>query len=188
MSVIDEMSRLILADPNVTAKEIARHLGYAEEKSVYYWLQKSGFTGMRDFKKNVLTRVVSRPSIRPEPALARDAAGADISLFTDQDQNTGATLQDHLAGNLGHGSYGVVVTRHDCRPLAGVGDILIVDPGAPSFQGDLMWASVRGKMRLVRQYGLPDQSLFYVDPGQPGSVLSPDFVSGKVLFILKKHP
>jgi hypothetical protein len=58
------MSRLILADPNVTARQIAKTLGYAEEKSVYYWLSKSGYKGMRDFKKAVLSRSIHRSSGR----------------------------------------------------------------------------------------------------------------------------
>jgi hypothetical protein len=187
LSVIDEMSRLVLADPNVTAREIAKQLGYAEEKSVYYWLQKSGFAGMREFKKSVLRRALPSPPPRPEPPLARDSGEPGISLFMDSDlKSVRATLQRHLEGCLGHETFAVLLTRTDYYPLASVGDVLVVDPGAPSFQGDLMWASVRGKMHLVRQYGLPNRDLFYVDSGNPGSLLIPDFVSGKVVFILRK--
>lgn len=187
MSVIDEMSRFVLADPNVTASEIARRLGYAEEKSVYYWLQKSGFSGMREFKKSVLRRALPAPP-RTEPPVARDGVGPGISLYMDSDLKTArTTLQSHLDGHLGHGSFGVLLTRADYQPLAGAGDVLIVDPGAPSFQGDLMWVSVRGRMHLVRQYGMSDQSMLYVDAAQPGSLIMPDFVSGKVVFILRKY-
>ncbi len=188
MSVIDQMSRLVLADPNVTAREIAKQLGYAEEKSVYYWLQKSGFTGMREFKKSVLRRALPSPAPHPEHPLARDAGEPGISMFMDSDLKAArTTLQSHFEGFLGHDSFAVLLTRTDYHPLAGAGDVLIVDPGAPSFQGDLMWASVRGKMHLLRQYGMPDERLLYVDAGQPGSLLMPDFVSGKVMFILRKY-
>lgn len=187
MSLIDEMSRLVLADPNVTAREIARQLGYAEEKSVYYWLQKAGFSGIRDFKKSVLRRVLTSPP-RAEPGVARDAGEPAISLYTDTDAKTArTTLMDHIDSHLGRDSFGILLTHADFRPLASAGDVLIVDPDAPSFQGDLMWASVRGQMLLVRQYGMPDTSLLYVDAGQPGSIILPDFVSGKVVFIVRKH-
>ncbi len=54
MRVIDQIANLILEDPLITASRIARKLGYAEEKTVYYWLHKSHFTGLNAFKKAVL--------------------------------------------------------------------------------------------------------------------------------------
>ncbi len=187
MSVIDEMSRLVLADPNVTAREIAKQLGYAEEKSVYYWLQKSGFSGMRDFKTSVLRRTLPA-SKRSDQPVARDTGESGIAVFSDADSKTARTsLWRHIEDHLGHESYGVLLTRSDWEPLAGAGDVLIVDPGAPSFQGDLMWASVRGRMYLVRQYGLDDNTLFYVDAGRLTTPLSPDYLCGKVVFILRKY-
>ena len=186
MSVIDQMSRLVLADPNVTARQIAKSLGYAEEKSVYYWLQKSGFSGMRDFKRSVLKRTL--PASRRAEGFARDAGDTFLPLFSDlQHKALGADLQRHLLEVMGHESFGVVLMEGNCEPLAGQGDVLLVDPGAPAFQGDLQWASVRGRMRLVRQYGADADSLFFVDATQPGSIVSPDYVSGKVVFILRKY-
>ena len=187
MSVIDQMSRLVLADPNMTARQIAKHLGYAEEKSVYYWLGKSGYSGMRDFKKSVLRRTLP-VSRRTDLSVARDTGETRFPLFSDTDlKSTHGSLETHLEEHLGHESYGVLLTHSDCEPLAGTGDVLIVDPGGPTFQGDLMWASVRGRMRLVRQYGLTDDTPFFVDAHQPASLVSPDFVSGKVVFILRKY-
>ena len=186
MSVIDEMSRLVLANPNITAREIARKLGYAEEKSVYYWLQKAGYSGMKDFKGDVLRRILPAAP-KMEPPVVRDVASQGISVYSDADPRTAkATLREHLEGYLGRDSFGVILTRAEYPPLAEAGDLLIVDPGAPSFQGDLVWASVAGKMRLARQYGLPDKTFLYVDAGKPGEVLTPDFVSGKVVFILRR--
>lgn len=186
MSVIDQMSRLVLADPNVTARQIAKSLGYAEEKSVYYWLQKSGFSGMRDFKRSVLKRTL--PSSRRAEGFARDGGETFLPLYSSlQRKALGTDLQRHLLEVMGQESYGVVLTEVDCEPLAGQGDVLLVDPGAPAFQGDLQWASVHGRMRLVRQYGAAADSLFFVDAVEPGSVVSPDFVCGKVVLILRKY-
>ena len=186
MSVIDQMSRLVLADPNVTARQIAKSLGYAEEKSVYYWLQKSGFSGMRDFKRSVLKRTL--PTSRRAEGFTREGSDTFLPLFSGPQQKAlGTDLQLHLLGVVGHESYGVVLVEDNCEPLAFPGDILLVDPGAPAFQGDLQWASVRGRMRLVRQYGPAGDSLFFVDATEPGSVVSPDYVSGKVVFILRKY-
>lgn len=54
MRVIDRIANLILEDPLITADRIAHQLGYAEEKTVYYWLHKSHFGGLNAFKKAVL--------------------------------------------------------------------------------------------------------------------------------------
>lgn len=189
MSVIDEIARLILADPNVTAKTIAGKLGYAEEKSVYYWLQKGGFTGMKDFRASVLRRTLpGAVGRKAEAPLARDSSDGGLTLFTDADPKTAvSSMRAHVEGQLGHESFGVLLTRTEFPPLAGAGDVVVIDPGAPSFQGDLMWASVKGRMHLVRQYGLPDGAPLYVDAREPGFLLSPDYVSGKVVFILRKY-
>lgn len=187
MSVIDQMSRLVLADPNVTARQIAKSLGYAEEKSVYYWLSKSGYSGMKDFKRSVLKRTLPA-SRRADLPVARDNSEDILPLYSDVQQKAlGVDLQGHLLEHLGSESYCVLLTEDGSEPLASLGDLLLVDPGAPSFQGDLQWASVRGRMRLVRQYGVSGDSLFYVDAAQPGSLVSPDFVIGKVVFILRKY-
>lgn len=55
MRVLNQMAQLILEDPFITAKQIARHLGYAEEKSVYYWVEKTMYHGLNGFKRAVLS-------------------------------------------------------------------------------------------------------------------------------------
>ncbi len=56
MRVIDKIAQLILQDPYITAKNIARKLGYAEEKTVYYWIDKSHFKGLTAFKRAVINK------------------------------------------------------------------------------------------------------------------------------------
>ncbi len=185
MSVIDQMSKLILADPNVTARQLAKSLGYAEEKSVYYWLAKAGFRGIKDFKKSVLAR--SLPAPRRTEHYARDSSDTFMPLFSDTARKAlGTGLHQHIGDGLSHESFGVLVTESGCEPLAARGDILLVDPSAPTLQGDLQWASVRGRMRLVRQYGGAGGDTIFVDAIEPGAVVSPDFVSGKVVYIVRK--
>src|SRR5690606_40893736 len=52
---VDRMSEIILQRPSVTGKELARELGFAQERSVYYWLHKAAYAGLRDFRAAVLT-------------------------------------------------------------------------------------------------------------------------------------
>lgn len=49
------MRKAVQAQPTITVRELAALMGYSEERSVYYWLQRAGFKGLRDFKASVLT-------------------------------------------------------------------------------------------------------------------------------------
>ena len=59
MSKIDQMAYFILANPNITGKELAAKLGYSEPKSIYYWLEKAGYEGLKDFKKKLHNKGVN---------------------------------------------------------------------------------------------------------------------------------
>lgn len=48
------MASFIRANPTATVRELAAHLGFSEERSVYYWLQKVGYRGLREFKRHVI--------------------------------------------------------------------------------------------------------------------------------------
>lgn len=186
MSIIDDMVYLVMQNPNVTAKEIAAHLGYAEEKSVYYWLQKAGFRGLREFRVAVLRRTFPQPDHKGEVPTARDSGEPRIPLYPDGDFKAQASgLWEHVHRQAGPASFGVMLAKSEYPPLVARGDVIIVDPEAPCFQGDLMWVNVRGTMHLVRQYGKTADSSVFVDAGRPGILLSPDSVQGKVVLIVR---
>jgi hypothetical protein len=67
MRVIDQIANLILEDPYITASGIARKLGYAEEKTVYYWISKHRYHGLVAFKRAVLSG-----QFRPQTRAARE--------------------------------------------------------------------------------------------------------------------
>lgn len=50
-----QMANLIRRNPSITVREIARELQFADNKSVYYWLDKHNFHGINDFKRMVLS-------------------------------------------------------------------------------------------------------------------------------------
>ena len=53
--MLNSMAQIILEDPYITAKELARRLGYADEKAVYYWTLRSSYKGLTGFKRAVLS-------------------------------------------------------------------------------------------------------------------------------------
>ena len=48
------MAYLVRENPNITVREIADRLKFADNKSVYYWLGKANFQGIGDFKQAIL--------------------------------------------------------------------------------------------------------------------------------------
>lgn len=54
MDILHRIAWLILEDPFLTANQIARRLGYAEPKTIYYWLGKARYGGLNAFKRAVL--------------------------------------------------------------------------------------------------------------------------------------
>jgi hypothetical protein len=50
---LQRMADLIRARPDITSRQLADLMGYAEVKSIYYWLEKNGFT-LRTFRNAVL--------------------------------------------------------------------------------------------------------------------------------------
>jgi len=181
------MVHIVMRNPNATAKDIATELGYAEEKSVYYWLGKAGFRGLKDFKLAVLKRTPPQPQVEPPQAgYVREAGEPPFRLYPEEDTRALPTgLWEHIRKQAGPHSYGVLLTKSDFPPLVSRGDVLVVDPHAPFFQGDLVWVSVKGSKRLVRRYGQSDDQDVFVDAMRPGMVLVPDSVDGKVVLIVK---
>ena len=53
--MLNSMAQIILEDPYITGKELARKLGYADEKAVYYWTLRSSYKGLTAFKRAVLS-------------------------------------------------------------------------------------------------------------------------------------
>ncbi len=182
------MARLVLSNPGITAREMAQTMGYAEQKSVYYWLRKAGFVGIKDFRKAVLSGTFPiriREAHRP---LAKDAPSSlGIPVHTGGTEPVRANLEDYMAGALSPGSFAFPLSSGRYGPLAREGDLLIVDPEAPVKQGDLVVGSHGGQTCLARRYWLPDKAVLYVDATDHACVLSPDYITGKVIFILRKH-
>lgn len=54
------MAALIRENPSITVREIANHLKFADNKSVYYWLSKANYQGIGDFKQAVLKEHADR--------------------------------------------------------------------------------------------------------------------------------
>jgi SOS-response transcriptional repressor LexA len=187
LSIIDDIARLVLQDPNLSARGIAKKLGYSEQKSVYYWLKKAGFRGLKDFRHAVLRgRYPVVPSNISSTEMVRDVPNAkSLPLYDDEQQVPLGDLSSVL--DRGDNSFAVLVSRKDLCTEAKAGDVLLIDPEARIFQGDLVATNVKGKMTLTRvHYGAMSDTPVYVSSGRNGGVVIPEIVVGKVVHLLKR--
>lgn len=184
MSRIDQMAQLVLANPTITAKELAQKMGYAEQKSVYYWLEKAGYRGMKDFKKSVLSGCFQFAKVPGEIPAVKDSIKLPIPLYTG-DRMRSLDCSEFLHSRLGPESFAIQVSGEKSGHPGSPGDILIIDPEAPCDQGSIVLVSINGRPHQARVYYMPGKSPIYVDTDNPSLLLSPDFVMGKVVFVVK---
>ncbi|MCL8207814.1 MAG: hypothetical protein K6V97_07070 [Actinomycetia bacterium] len=126
MDVVDKIAELIRTDPSISVKELARRLGYAEEKTIYYWINKRGFRGIRPFKRAVLTGQFRSAAAAREPALRPGRLPVAERLSATGDPvYTGETLPVTL--DRGRGLF-VLHYRGDAVDAFLPGDYLVVGP------------------------------------------------------------
>ncbi len=184
MSKMEQMAHLVLANPNITAKELAEKLGYAEPKSIYYWLDKAGFRGIKDFRRAVLSRSFPIPTEAPQEV--KDSHRLPpIPLYADNDSLQRLDMDQYLKSRLGPRAFAVLISKNEFGGIVKSGDLLIIDPDGPFSQGDLALANVDAKPYIVRIYYLPDKSPIYVDISDIHQLLLPDFINGKVAFVVR---
>jgi hypothetical protein len=127
MSVTDQIAQLVLQDPSISVRELAERLGYSEEKSVYYWLHKRGFRGIRAFKRAVLTGQYRSQWSAREPSGARPGRLPVAERYARNGEPlfTGETIPVLL--DKGRGLY---VLRYPGPPDGAFapGDLLVVGP------------------------------------------------------------
>jgi hypothetical protein len=161
MTVTDQIAEVILQDPSVSVRDIARRLGYAEEKTIYYWIQKRGFHGIRAFKRAVLTgqyrgATVAREHMgRPGRLPVADALNKDGAPLL-----TGETLPVTL--DRGRGLF---VWRYDGPTVAHIqaDDYLVVGP--PDLAQAQWVLAARGGEAVIRAVlRLQDASPTLLDP------------------------
>jgi hypothetical protein len=180
MNVLERIAFLIRENPSITVQEIATRLGYSEEKSIYYWLEKSKYYGIKEFKKAVLTG-----EFRPDERDYAFGTGADegvrepdtfllypameiplVTRFSSEGEPVfaeGKTLSRQFK-TLGSGAFAFRLKTEEYAPLLIPRDLLLVDPGEPPSNGDLvlLWVAP-GDTLLRRYYTSPDRA-FFVHP------------------------
>ncbi len=126
MDVLNKIAYIILEDPLVTAADLARSLGYAEEKTVYYWLAKANYHGLLDFKRAVVKGEYTVPSAVAKEVQTRYTRIPVVDGF-EPDGNANLTSET-LSGSLAANVNGKMAWRYhgpDQGPIQ-TGDLLLL--------------------------------------------------------------
>ncbi|MGI6037468.1 MAG: LexA family protein [Limnochordia bacterium] len=153
MDNLQKMTYLIKENPTITARQLATALGYAQEKSVYYWLRKMGYKGLRDFKADVLAQPSGLEKIREgtSPYYIQE-----LPIHGPLGTAYGRVPLVVLEGELSPESFAVTVTTDDYVPLVDADDLLIIDPEARWASGDLVLQAQGADYKLRRLYTTGD--------------------------------
>lgn len=152
---VNEMAEIILAHPAVTVRELARALGFSQERSVYYWLHKAGFSGLTEFRTAVLTgayRVAVRSGAGPVSFRARHVS--ELPVLAAERLPEDAPLDYVLTTRaVSRDAFAVTAESDDYRPLVERNDLLLIDPAEEPGDGDLVLVRCAGEApRLCRVY------------------------------------
>ncbi|MDI3281414.1 MAG: hypothetical protein QJR13_08610 [Bacillota bacterium] len=180
MENLEKMAELIRQNPSITVKGLAQKLGYSEERSIYYWLEKAHFKGIKAFKHAVLTGSfppgqrklgadldrVREPEVAPAPS-----PGVYLARSFKSD-GTPVLSTEKIAVNvtpLSPRAFAVVIDEAEYSPVVLPGDVLIIDPQAPLEDGRLtaFWLS-QNHQRLVLRRIYGKKPLLLIHPAQWG--------------------
>ena len=178
--VLERIIGLIRARPTITVKELAQELGFAEERSVYYWLHKAGHKGLKTLKRDVLWgREANASSGAPRREEEEEAMGAD-------------KVEEVREEAQGYGPFSVIVSTRSYEPWIKAGDELHVDPGASPSDGDLVLIDLPGEPDALRRAYPEAAALRLIHPSDPREALrleeAPGRIRGVVVRLVRGRP
>lgn len=127
---LEQMADLVRQQPAISARELAGLCGWSEPKSVYYWLRKGRYRGLKHFKDIVLAQA--------EPAIQLREPEAEYGT------NVGWPLPGV--------SFAYRWTSADAHPFVCAGDLLLGNPHPPFRDGELLLYREAGRLRLAHFY------------------------------------
>lgn len=172
---LERIAQAIRLNPEITVQELKKQLGYAQEKSIYYWLQKSPYKGIKKFRQAVLTgQYHPGYPLTSEPfGHFAEAPGRNVPLavsFTSEGKAETVGQMIPALLNYSNSAFAFRVETNEYFPTLSAGDLLIVDPEERPKQGTLVLALLKTQPQVFRFY--PGQPSLLIHPANPLSVHS----------------
>ena len=176
--VLEKIIALVRARPTITVRELARELGFSEERSVYYWLRKAGHKGLKSLKEQVVWAGPPSAVREEERRMAGDAAGPGGQAVRERPEE--------------RRPFTVVVSTRAYEPWIKAGDELYIDPAASPAGGDLVLVDLPGEGAALRRAYPGPSALWLVHPADPRDALelspAPGQIRGVVLRLVRGRP
>lgn len=198
-----KMARIVMQNPTATAREITEKMGYAQEKSVYYWLRKAGFRGIVDFRQAVLTGNFPPPDdFFTRLPIATDQQGKymrrSIPVLGDFSKFVGATLSKlrprfflNCPGAISKNGFALIMDLPDYHPAVQRDDIIAIDPDQESIQGDILLVSSVNRGNLLGHIYGKEESRLLISPTNPGYAITFNqegfTVLGRVVALIRQY-
>lgn len=141
------MAAIIIARPAVTAREIAEELGFAQQRSVYYWLRKAGYGGLTRFREAVLTGQYPVATYTEGPFKPRATHVAEVPLTVGDSAQTASSEYVVTTQTVGQATFALAIRSDEYYPIFERHDVLLIDPDVAVADGDIV---------LVRSKEQPD--------------------------------
>lgn len=195
MDVLDRLAEMVRQNPAVTVHDAAQALGYAEPKSIYYWLHKARFRGFKEFKKAVLTGLyperMRRPSlVAPRVREGRTPYSTDLLPLARGLGPDGGPIWAGVSPlprrHLSERAFALDWLSGEYFPFFMPGDHLAIDPEASLRAGDTVLA-ISGQLPVLLRYYGPESHPLYAHPvtGAPLDSPSPPVLVGRVMAIYR---
>lgn len=197
---VRKIAKLIQKNPAITVEELAKALGFAQERSIYYWLGKAQYSGIKEFKRAVLATPTTELNAgeSDSPNVGRGVASVPLwsadKRLPDKPYETegapAATFTTHL--DVGPRAFALSIDSLEYAPLIRPADILLVDPDEAWRDGDVVLVRFPDRGHMIRHVYGPDPVLL-VHPTNGGNwlraKLSPERVSviGKVVQLVREY-
>ena len=150
--VLQRMSQLVRERPAITVRELADALGYSQERSVYYWLNKADFRGIRQFRDAVL-----RGEWGGSAGIRSQVGGYELPLYRmsqlpfDRDQPPPSSRRLVVETPPAPEAFAVEVEGSEYAPVIEPQDQLVIDPASEPRDGDLVLVLLKGSGPAIRR-------------------------------------
>ncbi len=177
---LERIAQAIRINPEITVGELKDLLGYAQEKSIYYWLKKSPYKGIRKFRQAVLTGQYNPGYPFPAEHLSQSAEtpprGVPLATgFSPQGQVETEGQLVPVFADYSAKSFAYRLKSNDYFPTFSRGDLLIVDPQAKPSQGSFVFVLTEEEPQIHRFYpGTPTLLVHPVIPNCVKTISTPD--------------
>lgn len=162
------MAALVREKPNITVREIANKMKFADNKSVYYWLDKGNYRGLGEFKQTILKEGTGNIEGHVVKQGSKDQCLIKIPLrdWNNKKTETGAKwhYMFHDYPNP-RGLFAIKVSTNDFLPWFWENDVIVINTNLNIDSGSWILIKSGRSHQIVRSGG--NKKIYHANSLQP---------------------